>query len=92
MKRTYTYQIVRPYSYWTIDNLEVYGIKEAMLRNYALPNETITLRPQSYTPPSYIAATQGNFIRPLHPGQWMAVAVAKTVAAASRVYLMTVVH
>uniref|UniRef100_UPI000471E6A2 DUF5704 domain-containing protein n=1 Tax=Paenibacillus polymyxa TaxID=1406 RepID=UPI000471E6A2 len=54
VKRTYTYQIVRPYSYWTIDNLEVYGIKEATLRNYALPNEAITLRPQSYTPPSYV--------------------------------------
>ncbi|MCP3744125.1 DUF5704 domain-containing protein [Paenibacillus sp. A3M_27_13] len=68
VKRTYTYQIVRPYSYWTIDNLEVYGIKEATLRNYALPNETITLRPQSYTPPSYIAATQGNFYPPPAPG------------------------
>ncbi|WP_328801885.1 DUF5704 domain-containing protein [Paenibacillus sp. LX16] len=68
VKRTYTYQIVRPYSYWTIDNLEVYGIKEAALRNYALPNETITLHPQSYTPPSYVAATQGYFYPPPAPG------------------------
>jgi hypothetical protein len=67
VEKTYTYKIVRPYSFWTIDNLEVYGIKEATLRNYALPNETITIRPQSYTPPSYIAATEGNFYPPPAP-------------------------
>ncbi|MCC3382182.1 DUF5704 domain-containing protein [Paenibacillus farraposensis] len=68
VKKTYTYKIVRPYSYWTIDNLEVYGIQQATLRNYSLPNEAITLRPKFYTPPSYIAVTEGNFYPPPAPG------------------------
>ncbi len=92
VKRTYTYQIVRPYSYWKIDNLEVYGIREATLRNYALPNEAITLRPQSYTPPSYIAATQGNFYPPPAPGTVDAGSRSKNGGSSKPVCLMIAVY
>ncbi|MRN52273.1 DUF5704 domain-containing protein, partial [Paenibacillus monticola] len=44
--------ITRPYSYWQIDNLEVYKISRAMLTNYALPNGSVALNPSGYTEPS----------------------------------------
>ncbi|ADC52226.1 MULTISPECIES: DUF5704 domain-containing protein [Alkalihalophilus] len=46
------YTVVRPYSYWQIGNLEVYGLQHATMSNYALPNESITLLPNGYTPPN----------------------------------------
>lgn len=46
------YQIKRDFSYWTIDNLEVYGIEKAIMENYALPGGSVTLNPSGYTPPS----------------------------------------
>ncbi|MCY9760619.1 DUF5704 domain-containing protein [Paenibacillus alvei] len=56
---TKEYTIERPYSYWVIDNIEVYQIKDAKLSNYALPNGSITLTPNGYTPPYYSASTGG---------------------------------
>lgn len=56
------YTVIRPYSYWVIDNLEVYDIKEAKLRNYALPNEEITIQPSGYSSPSYATSTGGQHI------------------------------
>lgn len=50
------YTVVRPYSYWQIDNLEVYGLQNATMSNYALPSGSITMTPNGYTPPSVIAA------------------------------------
>jgi len=46
------YKIERPFYFWMVDNLEVYGIDNAMMENYALPSESIVLFPNGYTPPS----------------------------------------
>ncbi|MGM1019165.1 MAG: DUF5704 domain-containing protein [Bacillota bacterium] len=64
----YKYEIVKPYSYWTIDNLEVYGIKNAQLRNYALPGGSITIPPRNYTPPSVESANNGKYYPAPSPG------------------------
>ncbi|KJD44991.1 DUF5704 domain-containing protein [Paenibacillus terrae] len=64
----YKYEIVKPYSYWAIDNLEVYGIKNAQLRNYALPGGSITIPPRNYTPPSVESATNGKYYPAPSPG------------------------
>jgi hypothetical protein len=46
--------VPRAYGYWEIKNLEYYNINKAVLNNYALPSETITLYPNTtyYSPPS----------------------------------------
>lgn len=50
---TKSYPIVRPYSYWNIMGLQVYGIQDADMNNYALPNnEKVMLYPKGYTPPT----------------------------------------
>ncbi|MGG1641580.1 DUF5704 domain-containing protein [Paenibacillus sp. NRS-1782] len=64
----YKYEIVKPYSYWRIDNLEVYGIKNAQLRNYALPGGSITIPPRNYTPPALESATNGKYYPAPSPG------------------------
>jgi hypothetical protein len=43
--------ITRPYSYWQIDNLEVYRLARSSVSNYALPGGTVNLTPAGYTPP-----------------------------------------
>lgn len=53
---TKNYSIERRYSFWTIQNLEVYGIQRATISNYALPSGTVTLEPSGYTPPIVSAA------------------------------------
>ncbi|MHA0857369.1 DUF5704 domain-containing protein [Paenibacillus sp. CMAA1364] len=65
--KTYEYQIERPYSFWTIENLEVYKIDQATLANYALPNSSILIRPNGYTAPYYAASTNGKFYPPTPP-------------------------
>lgn len=55
--KEYTYDIERPYSYWEIAELQVYRIQKAVLNNYALPGESITITPTGYVPPS-VSATQ----------------------------------
>ncbi|PYE42095.1 hypothetical protein DFQ00_1464, partial [Paenibacillus barcinonensis] len=48
----YTFSFERNYSYWNINNVELYFIDQAEMENYALPDgERITLYPQGYTPP-----------------------------------------
>lgn len=54
------YQVTRDFSYWTIDNLEVYGIEKATMENYALPGGSVTLYPSGYTPPSADAGNSDN--------------------------------
>lgn len=49
---TKEYKIERPFYYWTVDNLEVYGIDNAVMENYALPSESVVLFPNGYTPPN----------------------------------------
>lgn len=65
---TQTHTIERPYSFWVIDNLEVYKIDQATLKNYALPGGEIALRPKGYQEPSYTAQSTGNFYPPTSPG------------------------
>lgn len=43
--------ITRPYSYWQIDNLEVYKLGRSTVSNYALPSGSVSLTPTGYTPP-----------------------------------------
>lgn len=50
--KNYHFTFTRDYSYWKINNLEVYQINEAAMSNYALPNGNVTLRPAGYSPPS----------------------------------------
>lgn len=53
-----TMQVTRTYSYWHIDNLEVYKLNEAKVSNYALGGygDTVTLTPNAYTPPTLQSA------------------------------------
>lgn len=53
-----TMQVTRTYSYWQIDNLEVYKLNEAKVSNYALGGygDTVTLMPNAYTPPTLQSA------------------------------------
>ncbi|WP_337913522.1 DUF5704 domain-containing protein [Paenibacillus arenosi] len=44
--------VKRSYSYWQIDNLEVYKLARTTINNYALPNESVTLNPTGYTAPN----------------------------------------
>lgn len=53
---TKDYMIERKYSFWTIQNLEVYGLQKATLANYALPAGSVTLQPSGYSPPTVSAA------------------------------------
>lgn len=51
-------QVTRTYSYWQIDNLEVYKLNEAKVSNYALGGygDTVTLTPNAYSPPTLQSA------------------------------------
>ncbi|MCY9553548.1 DUF5704 domain-containing protein [Paenibacillus apiarius] len=51
--------VKRPYSFWVIDNLEVYKIRQAKLQNEALPNASVTLEPTGYRPPDFEATQHG---------------------------------
>ncbi|WP_373456878.1 DUF5704 domain-containing protein [Paenibacillus sp. MDMC362] len=66
-KVTERYTVERPYSYWVIDNLEVYKIDQGTLRNYALPGEQITIYPQGYQPPQFTTSASGAFYPPSPP-------------------------
>lgn len=48
---TQRYTVKRPYSYWQIDQFQMYGIKQAEINNFALPSEKIILTPEGYSPP-----------------------------------------
>lgn len=61
---TKTYTIERQYSYWVIDNLEVYKINEAALQNYAFEGNGIRIQPTGYTPPSYSTSLTHGFAPP----------------------------
>lgn len=50
--KPYNFQITRDYSYWKINNLEVYKIAKATMENYALPGTMVTMLPSGYTPPT----------------------------------------
>ncbi|MGV2887925.1 DUF5704 domain-containing protein [Paenibacillus taichungensis] len=50
--RLYSFNFTRDYSYWQINNLEVYKINRAEMSNYALPGGQVTMTPTGYTPPT----------------------------------------
>lgn len=50
-KRDYITQIKRKYSYWYIDNLEVYTLDGAILYNQALPDSGVKMIPKGYIRP-----------------------------------------
>jgi len=49
--RNYQYVVTRPYGYSYIEQLEVYGIKEAWVENESLPGGEVTLTPKGYAAP-----------------------------------------
>ncbi|KEO80828.1 DUF5704 domain-containing protein, partial [Tumebacillus flagellatus] len=56
---TQNYTIMRNYSYWIVDKLQIYGIDHAVMFNYALPNGKATMTPQNYSAPS-VSATHSD--------------------------------
>lgn len=54
--------VERPYSFWVVDNLEVYKIDKATLQNYALPDGSVELRPHGYSPPNYTVSANNHGI------------------------------
>ncbi|WP_246061302.1 DUF5704 domain-containing protein [Paenibacillus oralis] len=66
---TRSYTIEREYSFWVIDNLEVYKINEAGLWNYAFDGGGIRIQPSGYSPPSYKGSQTGGYTPPSPPGK-----------------------
>ncbi|MBP1999339.1 hypothetical protein J2Z69_000358 [Paenibacillus shirakamiensis] len=51
--KTYEFNLTpRSYAYWQMEQLDIYGIEQAELHNYALPGGSVTLFPQGYNTPS----------------------------------------
>lgn len=67
--KPYNFQITRDYSYWKINNLEVYKIAKATMNNYALPGETVTMNPSGYTPPTLESKHDESVESHVRPGQ-----------------------
>ncbi|WP_237100197.1 DUF5704 domain-containing protein [Paenibacillus azoreducens] len=52
LEKEYNFELTpRQYAYWQINQLEVYEIDQAEMRNYALPGGEVTLYPDGYDPP-----------------------------------------
>ncbi|KOY14275.1 hypothetical protein AMS66_22965 [Paenibacillus xylanivorans] len=71
--KPYNFQITRDYSYWKINNLEVYKIAKATMKNYALPGETVTMTPSGYIPPTLEAKNDEAVESHVKPGQTSAI-------------------
>lgn len=67
--KLYNFQITRDYSYWKINNLEVYKIAKATMNNYALSGETVTMNPSGYTPPTLESKNDESVESHVRPGQ-----------------------
>ncbi|QKS56145.1 hypothetical protein HUB98_07165 [Paenibacillus barcinonensis] len=67
-ERNPEYKVVRPYAYWTIGELSVYNIQDAVLQNYAFAGSEITITPSGYTPPEFQAETTGDKYPAPQPG------------------------
>lgn len=63
----YPYSITRPYSYWTVNTLEVYALKRALLINDALPGGRLTIEPSGYTAPAFSTEIKGKYLPPQAP-------------------------
>lgn len=64
---TQTHTIERQYSYWTIDNLEIYRIDQAKLWNYAFNGSGITITPSGYSPPVFSTSPTHGYTPPSPP-------------------------
>lgn len=64
---TQSHTVEREYSFWTIENLEVYKIDEAKLWNYAFNGNGITISPSGYSPPVFSSAESHGFTSPSSP-------------------------
>ncbi|WP_440117973.1 DUF5704 domain-containing protein [Paenibacillus sp. QZ-Y1] len=62
-------QVIRTYSYWQIDNLEVYKLDQATVSNYALGGYggIVTLNPNGYTPPTLQSASDSGVAKHVKP-------------------------
>ncbi|WP_342571601.1 DUF5704 domain-containing protein [Paenibacillus sp. FSL R5-0749] len=74
--KPYNFQITRDYSYWKINNLEVYKIAKATMNNYALPGETVTMNPSGYTPPTLESKNDESVESHVRPGQTTSISYA----------------
>ncbi|MDR6246534.1 DUF5704 domain-containing protein [Paenibacillus hunanensis] len=69
--KTYTFDFTRDYTYWQIQQLQVLGVNQAKLSNYALPGGSVTLQATNYTAPALAtkASTELNdHVRPAKTG------------------------
>lgn len=76
--KPYNFQITRDYSYWKINNLEVYKIAKATMSNYALPGETVTMNPTGYTPPTLESKNDESVESHVRPGQTTSISYTPT--------------
>ncbi|WP_231574857.1 DUF5704 domain-containing protein [Paenibacillus sp. FSL R7-0273] len=63
----YPYSITRPYSYWTVNTLEVYALARALLVNDALPGGQLVIEPSGYTAPDFSTEIKGKYLPPQAP-------------------------
>ncbi|MEK3687286.1 DUF5704 domain-containing protein [Paenibacillus sp. FSL R10-2736] len=63
----YPYSISRPYSYWTVNTLEIYALTRSLLMNDALPGGQLTIEPSGYTAPEFSTEIKGKFLPPQAP-------------------------
>lgn len=64
-----TITVKRDYSYWLIDNLEVYKVDKTTVSNYALGGYggTVTLNPTGYTAPTLVSDNKDAVDAHVHP-------------------------
>ncbi|ANS76922.1 hypothetical protein AWM70_21995 [Paenibacillus yonginensis] len=64
-----TITVKRDYSYWIIDNLEVYRLAEATVENYALGGYggSVTLSPSGYSAPTVTTQNEASADAHVHP-------------------------
>ncbi|MCD1261263.1 hypothetical protein B5M42_020900 [Paenibacillus athensensis] len=65
--KPYHFTIERSYSYWQINNLELYSINRAVVSNYALPGGSVTMIPAEYTPPTLQSHHDANVNNHVYP-------------------------
>ncbi len=63
----YNIHTERYFTYWTVENLGIYKIDSAELKNYAFEGESITIHPSGYTPPELTVDKNGGFTAPPVP-------------------------
>ncbi|MCM3130602.1 MULTISPECIES: DUF5704 domain-containing protein [unclassified Paenibacillus] len=67
--KPYSFTFTRNYSYWQINNLEVYEISRADMSNDALPSGKVTMNPSGYTSPSLVSQHDPSVESHVTPGK-----------------------